>query len=258
MADSDEEYYEVPLKDQRYFGAGIKRKRINFVPSTTTLPASSISSGKTTKSSASERYLAVVFQKSQSESTSPVASSPLPPSVETVETSAVAPEVKEISSLAPTSQQDVVCEICNAPINASTPSTEDHTTSLVHQICLPHSHPPSALDRKRKGISILQSHGWDPDARTGLGAQGEGILHPVKAKEKRDTVGLGHGINNDDDEEVLRKLRKPQRKVERKEVKKLDAGKVRKLDAEQKRKDQKMREMFYANDDIERYLGHAG
>ena len=37
MADSDEDYYEVPLRDQRYFGAGIKRRRVNFVPATTSL-----------------------------------------------------------------------------------------------------------------------------------------------------------------------------------------------------------------------------
>ena len=36
---------------------------------------------------------------------------------------------------------------------------------------------------------------------------------------------------------------------------KLDAGKVRKLHEKDKKKGEKLREMFYRNDDVERYLG---
>lgn len=250
MADSDEEYYEVPLKDQRYFGAGIKRKRIHFVPSTTSLPASpGVSTNNSSRLSASEKYLAVVLRKSQSE----------PPSEKKVTTGLVAKEgyhdnkLKEVQQEEPTTRspgQQNICEVCNMPVD-SRKGSNIHASSLVHQICLPHSHPPSALDRERKGLSILQAHGWDPDARVGLGSSGEGILHPVKAKEKRDTVGLGHG--KEDEEEARLK---PRKKKERpKEVKKLDAGQIRKLDTEQKKKDKKLREMFYMNEDVEKYLG---
>lgn len=250
MADSDEEYYEVPLKDQRYFGAGIKRKRIHFVPSTTSLPASpGISTNSSSKLSAREKYLAVVLRKSQSE----------PPSENKVTTGEVANEgyhdskLKEVQKEEPATRspgQRNICKVCNMPVG-SEKGRNSHASSLVHQICLPHSHPPSALDRERKGLSILQAHGWDPDARVGLGSIGEGILHPVKAKEKRDTVGLGHG--KEDEEEARLK---PRKKKERpKEVKKLDAGQIRKLDAEQKRKDKKLRDMFYMNEDVEKYLG---
>lgn len=252
MAESDEEYYEVPLKDQRYFGADIKRKRITFVPSTTSLPASpGVSTDNSSRLSASERYLAVVLRKSKSESQ--------PPSEKKATTEVVANDgyhdskLKEVQQEEPTSRtlgQQNICEVCNMPVDLGKGSNS-HASSLVHQICRPHSHPPSALDRERKGLSILQAHGWDPDARVGLGSSGEGILHPVKAKEKRDTVGLGHGKEDEDQARL-----KPRKKKERpKEVKKLDAGQIRKLDAEQKKKDRKLREMFYMNEDVEKYLG---
>lgn len=245
MADSDEDYYEVPLRDQRYFGAGIKRRRVNFVPATTSLPATPSVQDGPVKSSASQRYLAVVFKKSQSE----------PPAEEhTVVGVATQPEHDQIAQTqkekAKVEDNEDICNVCKMPVDPSSPR-DSHTSSLVHQICLPHAHPPSALDRKRKGISILSSYGWDPDARTGLGAEGEGILHPVKAKEKRDTVGLGHGKDDEDEARM-----KPKKKVKkREEVKKLDAGQIRKMDDLQKKKDKRLREMFYANEDVEKYLG---
>lgn len=227
----------MPLRDQRYFGAGIKRKRIHFVPSTTaSAPSSSLTSpSETPKLSASARYLAVVFNKSHSEP--PTSEHARPDEARAVETASTG-----------------LCEVCRTPISTSDPASASHSASLVHQICLPHSHPPSHLDRNRVGISILQSHGWDPDARRGLGSAGEGILHPVKAHEKRDTVGLGHG-NEDDEEEAATRLKPKKKPVRKEEVKKLDAGAIRKMDLEQKRKDKRLREMFYANDEVEKYLG---
>lgn len=251
MTDSDEEYYEVPLRDQRYFGAGIKRKRVHFVPSTTSLPASPKNTSKDgSKSSASERYLAVVFKKSQSEPPLEKESAEVArDDNHQVATQSLQEGIKSQTIAAPT---DTICDVCKLPVDSSHAGGSDkHTASLVHQICLPHSHPPSALDRKRKGINILQSYGWDPDARLGLGASNEGILHPVKAKEKRDTVGLGHGVQYEEEARI-----KPRKVIPKpKEIKKLDAGKVRALDVEQKRKDKRLRDMFYASDDVERYLG---
>lgn len=265
MADSDEEYYEVPLRDQKYFGAGIKRRRVHFVPSSTgSLPASpgvSVNGGASKSISASERYLAVVFKKSQS--------APPPDIVEGAATKHPKTAIAQVATQddhyqqpkenlpdqqvfnSQDTQETSICDICKTTINPSHP-TSTHTSTLVHQICLPHSHPPSALDRKRKGINILQSYGWDPDARLGLGAGGEGILHPVKAKEKRDTVGLGVGSEYDEEARL-----RPKKKVKErpKEVKKLDAGQIRKMDVAQKKKDQRWRELFYASEDVERYLG---
>ncbi|CAD0019610.1 unnamed protein product [Aureobasidium pullulans] len=215
MSDSDEEYYTVALKDQRYFGAGIKRQR-SATPAGTSTPSAL---------SASERYLSIVFPKASSEP---------PPSTESVS------EEKEPKT----------CDVCKSQYEGDEAA---HCTSLVHQIAVPHSHPPSALDRKRKGLSILQSYGWNPDERLGLGAQREGILHPVKAKEKRDTVGLG--VNLHDDEPTLKKKRKTAEKPS--PVERLDAGKVRKLEMLNKKKHQSLQNMFYANDDVAKYLGHG-
>jgi len=83
----------------------------------------------------------------------------------------------------------------------------------------------------------------------GLGATGEGILHPIKAKEKRDRIGLGVAA---DDESRSGKRRT---ELKRQPVQKLDAGKIRKLDAEGRKRDKKMRDLFYRNEEVEKYLG---
>lgn len=250
MSASDEEYYEVPLKDQKYFGAGIKRKRVHFVPSTANLP--STKSSNSAESSASARYLAVVFSRSPSAdvliSSQPKSSSK---NAQTTTTENTVPLAAATETPAVTT-----CDICKAPLSLSDMAKSHHTASLVHQICLPHSHPPSHLDRTRLGMSILGSHGWDPDSRRGLGSSGEGILHPVKAREKRDTLGLGHG-KSDDEEEAASKLKRKKKATPRPEPKKLHAGAVRKMYDAEKRKDNRLRDLFYANEDVERYLGGA-
>lgn len=222
MPESDDEYYSVPLKDQRYFGAGIKRQRIHFVPSSTTEPTTPAGASTPSALSASERYLQIVLDKATSE---PLSS----------ETALDKPGPK-------------TCEICKTQYEGDEAA---HCSSLVHQIALPHSHPPSALDRSRKGLSILQSYGWNPDERLGLGAQREGILHPVKAKEKRDTVGLGVDLNHD--EPTLKKKRKVVQK--KKPVEMLDAGKIRKLEQNNKKKHERLQNLFHSNDEVDKYLG---
>ncbi|KAH0379844.1 hypothetical protein KCU92_g7923, partial [Aureobasidium melanogenum] len=222
MSESDDEYYSVPLKDQRYFGAGIKRQRVHFVPSSTS--ASTTPAGAITPStlSASDRYLQIVLAKASSE-----------------------PQSSEASTA---TKEPRTCDICKTQYQGDEAA---HCSSLVHQIALPHAHPPSALDRNRKGLSILQSYGWNPDERLGLGAQREGILHPIKAKEKRDTVGLGVNLSND--EPTLKKKRKPVQPP--KPVERLDAGKIRKLEQNNKKKHERLQSLFYSNDEVDKYLG---
>ncbi|KAI4748603.1 hypothetical protein E4T50_01120 [Aureobasidium sp. EXF-12298] len=222
MSDSDDEYYSVPLKDQRYFGAGIKRQRVHFVPSSTSESTTHAGASTPSALSASERYLQIVLNKASSE----------PP----------------LSKAALSKTGPKTCDVCKARYEGDEAA---HCSSLVHQIALPHSHPPSALDRSRKGLSILQSYGWNPDERLGLGAQREGILHPVKAKEKRDTVGLGVNLNND--EPNLKKKRKSVNKP--KPVGMLDAGKIRKLEQNNKKKHERLQSLFYSNDEVDKYLG---
>lgn len=254
MVDSDEEYYQVPIKDQKFFGAGIKRKRIHFVPSSSSVPTTPASAdGTTSRLSASERYLSVVLggKKPKAGSEPPVpraavaSSSPNHAEQELQDGS-----VEEDRTESKDNDGMPLCGICMRPLG----DVKTHASSLVHQICLPHTHPPSALDRTRKGIDILQLYGWDPDARRGLGATGrEGILHPVKAIEKRDTAGLG--LRLDEDEEARIKRRRKPQKPPQTEVKKLDAGGVRKMEKEMKKRDEKLRNMFYSNEDVDRYLG---
>ena len=168
MAATDGDEYEVPLRDQRFFGAGIKRRRIQFVPSTTrTLDVRSLPT--TPSHSAADAYLSIVLKKSTPSERGVSA----PPA----EYARPGEDTEELVVLGDDStgdgeSSDTTCEICHRSINPSEPSAP-HETSIAHQICLQHSHPPSHIDRRRKGLAVLEGQGWDPDSRRGLGAEGE-------------------------------------------------------------------------------------
>lgn len=250
MTDSDDEY-TIPLQDQRVFGAGIKRKRVHFIASTTTetfiqLPPKPPSASTR---SIGDLYLSLVLPKS-----SPTAST-APSTLETEPTPAPGAEI---------------CELCNLPIPAADEEekgndVEDgeetgrrkgrsrpHEASLAHQVCLKHSHPPSSIDRNRKGLTYLSSYGWDPDARLGLGVQGQGIQFPIKPSSKKDAndkMGLGLVVPK----EVLRDARL---KAEwKKKDQKLGAKKVREMEERDRRDRVKMQDIFYRSEEVERYLG---
>ncbi|MCJ1375266.1 hypothetical protein MMC20_006500 [Loxospora ochrophaea] len=229
--EADDEYF-VPLQDQRVFGAGIKRKRVNFVPAETSpppKPAQNLSSSNKPW----ERYLSIVLPRE--------------------ELSLENPQSDDNSARVPQSgSSPPICEICNLPIDLSSDegiaSPRPHEASLAHQVCLSHSHPPSHLDRTRQGLKYLSSYGWDPDSRRGLGTTGAGIRAPIKTKAKRDTAGLGVKLESNDErgsEGAAKKLEK------------LDAKRVRKEEEKGKKKRERLQEMFYRNDDVERYLGHS-
>lgn len=244
---SDDDTYEIPLQDQRVFGAGIKRKRVKFVPSTSNT-ITSTPTGSTSAKSVSDLYLKLVLPEDPSHTVAGSSSSEL------------FGEGGTNSSRDEQSSQ--VCEICNLPLtvppalnnsktnnpdntDASPPTSNPHPheASLAHQVCLTHSYPPSYLDRNRKGLAYLSSYGWDPDSRLGLGASGQGIQFPIKTKPKDDKMGIGVVLPKEAD-------RRRKEKVE-----KLDAGKVKKMYEKDKRKTEKLRNMFYQNEDVERYLG---
>lgn len=254
---SDDDTYEIPLQDQRVFGAGIKRQRVKFVPSSSSSSITPASSSKPVKS-VRDLYLSLVLPKdAPSSETSSRWSLPSPSATAFSDTGLPTPSITETSNT-------LVCEICNLPLTATddTTSTSDtppqsadlparrpspkprpHEASLAHQVCLAHSHPPSHLDRNRKGLAYLSAYGWDPDSRKGLGAEGQGIQFPIKTKPKDDKLGIG----------VV--LPKPGEIKKKQKLEKLDAGKVRKLQERDKRKGEKLREMFYRSEDVERYLG---
>lgn len=224
-----------PQEQQRVFGAGIKRKRIDFVPAAAAAPTQALKLAPRTTPSISpgDRYLNIVLKGGAS----------------TEDHNSTSTEVPDPERIATQQQLDLkaaLCGICNLPTNVrndptSTAST-NHDSTIAHMICLTHSHPPSHLDRSRRGLEYLSSYGWDPDSRQGLGATGEGIRVPIKAKAKNDTVGLGMKLKGN--------KKPPDAKVE-----KMDAKQVRKKDMEDRRKRERLQEMFYRNDDVEKYIG---
>jgi len=225
----DEEYL-VPSEDQRVFGAGIKRKRVQFVPA----ESPPLAPPAPPSDNAADRYLSIVFPSDPKSHNHPIR-----PSVDCTNTAKIA---------SPISNAEItICDICNLPINSesdtSPAASKPHESSLVHQLCLAHSHPPSHLDRSRHGLMYLSSYGWDPDSMLGLGANGEGIRAPLKGVMKNDTVGLG-----------VKKGQVGEKKV----VRRLDAKGVRRKDDEDRKRGEKLQEMFYGNLDVERYLGLNG
>ncbi|KAI1398890.1 hypothetical protein F4819DRAFT_467009 [Hypoxylon fuscum] len=223
---SDPEY-DIPLQDKRPFGSGLKRKRVVFVPASSgNLNTTEESVSTKPSKSVSDLYLSIVLpkEKEASQSTS-----------------------GEESQTVTTPQ---ICELCQLPIEGSSdsdskprPRERPHEASIAHQVCMTHSHPPSALDRSRMGLNVLQTQGWDPDSRKGLGVEQQGMQYPIKAKPKNDTLGIGV--------QVPKNL--PVKKKEK--VQTYDAKKVRKMAMEDKKRHERLRRQFYGNPDVERYLG---
>ena len=205
--------------------AGLTRKTIHFVPAAVAPTQAKKLTPQTSPISPGDRYLNIVFENG----------------VSTVGDSTSA-KVEKIATEQQLDLKGAFCEICNLPAGTASTAIANHESSIAHMVCLTHSHPPSHLDRSRQGFKYLSAYGWDPDSRQGLGATGEGIRAPVKAKMKNDTVGLGV--------KVKRNKKQLDPKVER-----MNAKQVRKKDTDDKRKWERLQEMFYRNDDIEKYLG---
>ncbi|TQN74263.1 hypothetical protein CSHISOI_01192 [Colletotrichum shisoi] len=234
----DEEEYgeedDVPLQHRRPFGAGIQRKPIQFVKASDP-NLSTAEPVKTTKSGSSvgDFYLSLVLPSEKAR-----------PGVETP-----AAQICAVCDL-PLGKDDAVGEVSNGGSNSGEKTTAKrpkHEASIAHQVCLTHSHPPSALDRSRMGLTYLSSHGWDPDSRKGLGAAGQGMQYPLKTRPKEDKYGLGLAIPKDLKSKVEKKKKQtPQT---------LDAKKCRKKADEDKKKAERLRQMFYGSEDMDRYLG---
>ncbi|KAI1776922.1 hypothetical protein F4818DRAFT_412311 [Hypoxylon cercidicola] len=217
---SDPEY-DIPLQDKRPFGSGLKRKRVVFVPASDgNLKTTEENTPAKPSQSISDLYLSIVMPKEKEAEEAKASTTPL------------------------------ICEICQLPVDQSVESENNlrssvrpHEASIAHQVCIEHSHPPSALDRSRMGLSVLQTQGWDPDSRKGLGVEQQGMQYPIKVKPKNDTLGIGV--------EVPKNL--PVKKKEK--IQTYDAKKVRKMVEEDKKRHERLRRQFYGNPDVERYLG---
>ena len=171
-----------PGEQQRIFGAGIKRKRIDFVAAAAPTQAFQLAPRTTPPISAGDRYLNIVLKNGAS-------------TEDHKSTSAEVPDPKRSATQQQHDLKGAFCRVCNLPVdalgNATSIASTNHESTIAHMVCFTHSHPPSHLDRSRHGLKYLSSYGWDPDSRQGLGAIGEGIRTPIKAKVKNDTAGLG-------------------------------------------------------------------
>lgn len=218
---------DVPLHHRKPFGSGLRRNEIKFVPASSEDPkVTKQTGGKPNGQSVSDFYLGMVLKKPGSAAQR-------------------ATEVEETAV--------ELCDICKMPLTAASKAVSSsatdgghHEASIAHQVCLAHSHPPSALDRGRMGLSVLESQGWDPDSRSGLGAVGQGVQHPIKVKPKAGNLGVGVVVPKDFG--VKREKERP---------KLLDAKKVRKMAAEDRKRADKLQQQIFGRADLERYLGNG-
>ena len=225
--DDDDDYDKIPLQHQRPFGAGLHRKPISFVSASGGGQLKSVddSAAGRPQQNVADIYLNLVL----SEDTTRAKSAP--------------PTSSSATGAEPSSPQNETCPVCKLPLQTETGT---HAQSFAHQVCLPHSQPPSALDRTRMGLTYLSTYGWDPDARKGLGAAQQGIQFPVKARVKDDKLGIGI--------QVPKGLPPP---PPRKKEQLLDAKKVRKMALEERERASKIRRELFGDGKLEKYLGEG-
>jgi len=240
-------YDETPLHQHHAFGAGIKRKRIDFVPQSEPSAVNSIIS-TIPKQGAGDLYLSIVLgkkqrrsQKGSSPETDVIPCSKTDGQVAAVgvPASATDPQQESFVDGVASKTSPKICSICNGEIAIS---LSHHEATLHHQLSLPHSHPPSSIDRTSLGLSYLSAYGWDPDARLGLGASNSGRLHPVRATDRADKDKLGLGATQETKLKVIKE-------------KNLDAGETKKKEEAAKAKAARMRQLVFNSDEVNKHLG---
>ncbi|KAM0265188.1 hypothetical protein ACHAQJ_000341 [Trichoderma viride] len=224
--DSDDE--DIPLHHKRPFGAGLKRKRVEFVKATDPDASNAVTVVGKQTDSIGDVYASIVLGGSSVDSASKPES--------------CGEETEDVASSSEKQPEPPICPVCSLPI---TTTLLKHEASLAHQVSLEHSHPPSALDRSRMGLRALESQGWDPDSRLGLGREGEGTRFPIKAALKKDTLGVG--------------ARQPTRREVVEKPRPLTAKEMRALAEKEKRKGERLQAEIYGRVDVEKYLrGNGG
>lgn len=244
---NEDDYDDTPLHQYRAFGAGIKRKRIDFVPQSESSGVNSITSN-TPKQGAGDLYLSIVLGKKQrgskkgsSPHTDVNACSITDGQVAAmgVPAPAIEPHQEFFVDGVASKPSPKICPICTGVIAIS---LSHHEATLHHQLSLPHSHPPSSIDRTSLGLSYLSAYGWDPDARLGLGASNSGRLHPIRATNRADKDKLGVGATQET-------------KLKAVKEKKLDAGEAKKKEEAVKAKAARMRQLVFNSDEVNKHLG---
>ncbi|KAK3369093.1 hypothetical protein B0T24DRAFT_352948 [Lasiosphaeria ovina] len=222
----DDDYDEIPLQYKRPFGTSAYQRPISFVPA-------SADGGNLVSSSSQQQP----EQKGEI--------------VADWYLSIVSPNTTRDDSKATDGSLGEMCEICNLPLDSlDSDARRAHETTLAHQICIPHSHPPSALDRTRRGLAVLEQQGWDPDAREGLGASGQGIIFPVKVRPKNDHLGVGLAVPKN----------LPRSKRDGKPLL-LNAGQVRKQVRDDVKKSRRIYQELFGSknqDKLDKLLGRPG
>ena len=245
----DPEDYFLPLTDQRVFGAGIKRKRVPFVPAShddATLPARP--EAERTKS-AGARYLDIVLPENNLGS-----DRSLPPSFLSIDNRpAKAGDLADHEEIASNDIQ--ICSDCSQRLAPDLGGPKKHESSMCHQLAMPHVQPPSNLPRTSVAARYLSYYGWDPDSRPGLGALGQGIKYPIKPKDKRDTIGLRERVDADDPKWALKSPKDSRHAEHDPSPRSLNAKQVRQQALDEKKRAEKLREKFYSRVDLEEVLG---
>lgn len=216
LREEDDENDDTPLHHRKPFGTGLKRKRVEFVRASEPSNETAAARGESAGSRISDIYASIVL------SSTPAA------------------------MVARSDPTPACCKVCAVPI---TTSVAAHEASLAHQVKLPHAHPPSALDRSRMGLRALESQGWDPDARRGLGREGGGVRYPLKTVAKDDTLGVGASMPPAPTAAATARdapSEPPPRTLTNKEIKEARAR--------QRRKAERLQAEIYGRLDVEGYL----
>ena len=171
--DYEDEEDDIPLHHKKPFGAGLIRKRVEFVKAKDQDEGIGSLAGTNNDGAAvADFYASIVFKGKE-------------------------PEEKKKE----TEATHKICDICSEPI---TTSLTAHLTSMTHQLAIPASRAPSHIDRKRMGYRTLTAQGWDADSPVGLGREGEGIRYPLKVATKEDNLGIGAVLPKE-----IKKVEKP-------------------------------------------------
>jgi hypothetical protein len=210
---NDADVSTAPFVEHPAYGRGLWKNPIQFVSAA---PDAPIEAAPGNGSTLAEKYMAIMFPNGQPQ---------------------------------PKPEAYPLCGICGQPVKEQ--DQRMHYLSPAHQAALPRAPIPSAIDRTRMGLKYMSKHGYDVDARVGLGAAGQGMLFPLMPKEKRDKFGLGIDKKEHEKKRALGGASAADVKEG-----KLDAGKIRKLATIEKKKHEKLQRMFYGNDEVEKYLGH--
>ncbi|KAG6140253.1 hypothetical protein E4U24_002632 [Claviceps purpurea] len=220
---------DIPLHHKKPFGSGLKRQRVEFVRATESDNGVTFVGKSEKKSTAGDLYASIVLGDHK-------------PKPDSAPTTRLGTQQTHSASSSLVAENTSTCSVCCLPIMTS---VKEHEASVAHQVKMPHAHPPSALDRSRMGLRALESLGWDPDARRGLGREGEGVRYPIKAKAKDDTLGVGARVTDKAKQEPP----PPPRKLTSKELKAAVAR--------DKQRAERLQAEIYGRIDIESYLGRT-